>query len=316
MKLRKAVFVLVACVFFTASPSFAQQARWHVDSEHSTARLVLSSSQKPSAQVNVGVARVSGIVIGEPDMSGTSAFDFTIYPAETPDPRSEYRATDSESPSNARDAVIKFKSHSVKDDGKELRVLGDLTAIYTERLATYDPTEAYSGPVYGPPIVHSKTREVTLEFGEVHQVALQTGGTSPSEWRVSGAFKSSTFPELLRAVETTNWPVLVEDEHCEMPATIGEDYSGPKCTGKTIDVRPRTDIHCQMPLTLGEDFSGEVCTGTPLLTYPTDTDDVRLADDSARTSRQLAANEVIIDLDLRLPRSNLGEATRSFKEKQ
>src|SRR6267143_255431 len=46
----------------SATPVAAQNTVWRIDPEHSTARLFLASSKNPSVNVNVGVARMSGIV--------------------------------------------------------------------------------------------------------------------------------------------------------------------------------------------------------------------------------------------------------------
>jgi hypothetical protein len=292
----KGIVTIIAFFVFGAR-LLAQEARLDVDSDHSTARLVLSSSQTPAVQVNVAVARVSGIVTGTADLSDPSLFDLTIYPADTPDPRSEDR-TDSRS--NAQNTLFTFKSRSVREDGTTLEATGELTVTYVERVATYSPSESYSGPTYGPPIAHSEKREVTFEFQQIREGGASAQSASGAEWSASGLLQDASFPELLRAVEITSWPVLVEDAHCEMPLTTGEDYSGPKCTGTLVGVTARTDVHCEMPPTTGEDFSGEICTGTPLFTYPTDTDHIRLANQSTGPLAQLVANQVTIDLDLRL----------------
>lgn len=46
----------------TVAPVRAQDPRLRIDQEHSTARLFLASSKNPEAKVNVGVARISGVV--------------------------------------------------------------------------------------------------------------------------------------------------------------------------------------------------------------------------------------------------------------
>ena len=39
------------------------------------------------------------------------------------------------------------------------------------------------------------------------------------------------FPELLNAIQNTNWPTVVKNERCHMPSTIGDDYQGATCMG-------------------------------------------------------------------------------------
>jgi hypothetical protein len=289
LKGRLAITALLGAI--SSIPIVAQDARWDVDSAHSTARLVLSSSKKPASQVNVGVARVSGIAIGTADDSDPSAFDLTIYPADSRDPRSEESTPDH--------TVITFRSTVVRPvDDTTVQATGDLTVTYLERVVTYGPMESYSGPVYGPPIFHSQKREVTFQF-RLHRTEASGENARRAEWSASDVIRGATFPGLLRAVEVTKWPVLVEDERCAVPSGSEEDYSGPSCTGTLVSVTPRTDVHCQMPTPINEEsYSGEVCTGIPLLTYPSDTDQ------GPATRGQLVANEVTIDLDLRLTSPN------------
>src|SRR5258708_34671322 len=66
----------------SATPVVAQNTVWRIDPEHSTARLFLASSKKPSVNVNVGVARMSGIVGDIGGDPSESVFDFAIYPAD------------------------------------------------------------------------------------------------------------------------------------------------------------------------------------------------------------------------------------------
>ena len=129
----------------------------------------------------------------------------------------------------------------------------------------------------------------------------------------SGTISGEEFPELLNAISTTNWPAFVADEQCAMPLTVGEDYSGPACTGKTIERASRTDLECTMPSTVGEDYAGEVCTGTPLHVVTG-----RKAENYSvergqgfRRSDELVADEVKIELDLQLTSANSALGRRS-----
>jgi hypothetical protein len=300
-KMKGRLAIIISFWIISAIPLLAQEARWDVDSGHSTARFILSSSQRPAAQINVGVARVSGSVIGTDDAADPYEFDLTIYSADQDSP--DLRSEDRRGESDLQGTVISFRSTVIKPvDQATVRVSGVMTVTYVEQDAIYGPSESYSGPTYGPPIKHSERREVTFEFQQIHQAGVSGEGASRAEWSASGVIQSASFPQLLRAVEITSWPVLVEDEHCEMPSTTGEDYSGPRCTGTLVAVTPQTDVHCQIPTTTGEGYSGEVCTGTPLLAYPTDTDQIRQAQQSAVTSSQLVADEVTIDLYLKVTR--------------
>jgi hypothetical protein len=61
-----------------------------------------------------------------------------------------------------------------------------------------------------------------------------------------------------------------------------------------------------MPSTVGEDFAGEVCTGTPLEMASSDADLSRWENQQHRadTPNKLIANEVMIQLDLRLTQTD------------
>jgi hypothetical protein len=80
---------------------------------------------------------------------------------------------------------------------------------------------------------------------------------------------------------------------------VGEDFSGPACTGGRVDVAARKDLHCDAPAAVGEDFAGEVCTQADpfLITDPGQTLSASRHHKNADSSR-LVANEVQIHLDL------------------
>ena len=63
--------------------------------------------------------------------------------------------------------------------------------------------------------------------------------------------------ELSEAIAETNWPSVVANEHCDVPFSVGEDYSGAKCTGVTIAAARLAN--CHMPATVGEDYRGATC---------------------------------------------------------
>jgi polyisoprenoid-binding protein YceI len=57
--------------------------------------------------------------------------------------------------------LLTFKSKRILRTGNgKFEVIGDLTLTCVERTVTAAPTEAYVGPVYGDPVIHSGTREI------------------------------------------------------------------------------------------------------------------------------------------------------------
>lgn len=300
------------------APAPAQNTVWRIDSEHSTARLFLASSSNPDSTVNVGVARANGLLTRNADDSAAPDFDFTIYPADKTASLERFQQEqNNEKPGNEPDyTVINFKStRVVRVDQETLRVTGNLTLTYVERRVTYDPGEAYSGPVYGPALTHSVRQEAIFEFHQVNPFGTRTANAGNAEWSAFSIIKGENFPELLDAVSATNWPTFVADEHCVMPTNAGEDYSGPACKGETVELTPRKDLHCEMPTTVGEDYAGEVCTQTSSPVVITDAGEIEweTRHHGRGKPNQVVANEVQIQLDLRLAKMNSAEAESSGK---
>jgi hypothetical protein len=184
-----------------------------------------------------------------------------------------------------------------------------------ERLATYDPSEAYSGPIYGQAVTSSLKQEVVFTFHQLNPPGAQATKKGDAEWSAFSTISGESFPELLNAVSRTDWPTFVADEHCVMPSSVGEDFAGPACTGEVVELIPRRDLHCEMPPTVGEDYAGEVCTQT---SSPGVITDARENEWEARRHKngeptQLVANEVKIQLDLWLTEMNSPAADSSGK---
>jgi hypothetical protein len=282
-----ALVVVFSSLIF-ARPSLADNAVSRIDSEHSTARLFLASSSNPVDTVNVGVARAIGLVNPISDDSETPDFDFTIYPADKTAP------------------LERFKSTSVvRVDKTTFRVRGNLTLTYADRLVTYDPSEFYSGPIYGPAVSHSVRQEAVFEFHEMNRSRARTAKNGNAEWSAFSTISAENFPQLLDAVSTTDWPTFIADEHCVMPLTVGEDFSGPACSAESVEPAPRK-LHCEMPAPVGEDFAGAVCSQTSFPLVITDPTEIawKARDHENGEPNDLVANEVQIGLDLKLVKMN------------
>ena len=291
-KVSEFAFIALAGLVSVA-PAFAQSTVSQIDSEHSTARLYLASSNNPNTNLNVGVARTSGVVKLNSADSATPDFDFTIYPV---DKNPSLAANRREVQPNY--TVIAFKSRRVVPlAANTYRVSGDLTLTYVQRTVSYDPSEGYSGPTYGPSITLSQTQPASFEFRR----ATPSSRTARAEWIASSNISVEDFPELMTAVSSTVWPVFVADEKCSTPSNLGsEDYSGPACTGERVDVAARKDLRCDTPLTVGEDFSGEVCTQVaPSIVTPDQDQTVSAKHHHGKAdANHIVANEVQIQLDI------------------
>lgn len=230
-----------------------------MNSNTSDARLFLGSTANPDA-FNTGVARVSGKVDLDPNNLNDSVIDLAIYPSDERwsglGPDGSLRA--GYVPDSADQTLLTFKSEHVLAPGKgKLEVVGNLTLTRVERSVTIDPTQAYAGPVFGPPVIRTETREVTFEVPD-YRAAATAHPQSETALSASTQIGYENFPGLFSAVPNTNWPPVVANEHCQMPSTIGEDYRGPRCTGTVIAATDNKN--CHMPSNLGEDYAGAACT--------------------------------------------------------
>jgi polyisoprenoid-binding protein YceI len=246
MKNKITQFVLAAALAAGfAAPASAQNSNWKLNSDHSTGRLSLSSTADPNATYEAGIARVKGSVNLDASSLANSKFDFTIYPAgQNPDTIKDDGTLDSSEFSNAaRATLITFRSKDVKltGDGR-LAVTGDLTISRLERPVTLTYSEAYSGPDYGEAEVHTATREVTFIFDSAVAAAAKAGRNRKLNLAATADIKTEDFPGLFEAVTNADWPAVVEDKDCQMPATIGEDYQGASCTGAPVAISSHTSV--------------------------------------------------------------------------
>ncbi len=265
---RSTFAALIAAILPTISLlAFAEGGDWTLDPSTSSARLYQGSAANPDS-VNTGVARVTGNV--DTNDLQNSAFALSIYPED--ENWAHALSPESSLPSgyvpDATDhTLMTFKCQRILNtqNGK-LKVVGELTLTRVERSVTADANEAYAGPVYGDPVIHTETREVTFLFPNL-SVALSSGRLTPvgvqkkDALELSGSARVSheDFPELLSAIQDTNWPTVVENERCQMPSTVGEDYHGATCTG--IVIAATHNDNCQIPASRGgEGYTGPVCT--------------------------------------------------------
>jgi len=240
MKHRAITFASAA--FFVTSLALASDT-WILDSSRSNARLFQGSRTNPES-VNTGVARVTGKVKLDTNDLDASFFDLSIYPAD----KDWGHALSPEGimptgyvPDATDQTLLTFKSTRILRTGNgKLEVIGDLTLTRGERTVIAAPTEAYAGPVYGDPVIHNETREITFLFPSVSAAHL-SGPLTPAMLQKKGVLEivgsarvdREDFPELLSAIKETDWPTVAQNKDCHMPASVGEDHSGPQCTPTT-----------------------------------------------------------------------------------
>jgi YceI-like domain len=229
---------VLASSFATCRP---QRLESRIDSAHSTASLSLVSSQS-GISWNVGIAKVSGTVILDNNNPGEDVLDLNIYPARQEarllNPDGSFRKNSSADLS--RYTLMSFHSSSAKQnrDGK-VAVTGELTVTYVNRETSIVWSDAYSGPDYGEPVAQRWTGEVTFVLGAPTPVP-PTAIKKSKQITALAILNRQDFPGLRTAWLEAIWPIVVEDEHCEMPPVKPSmrDYSGAVCTGTPIEVTP------------------------------------------------------------------------------
>ncbi len=249
--------VLVALLLAHTITAWPQNSELRIDSGHSTASLSVASLHGGSW--NVGIAKVSGTVTFNDD-PGKDVINLYLYPAREGSRllNSEGRFKADTFADLARYSLMTFHSSRVtrNQEGK-LVATGELSITHVQREPNIDWTNSYSGPEYSQPMGQTTTHKATFifeaqNFDAQNQTVAAT--KSPKEISALAAIDLHKFPAVKIAWLDSVWPLVVEDEHCEMPATKADfrDYSGPKCTG-TPDLP--TSIS-QPPLRFGPDYPG------------------------------------------------------------
>jgi hypothetical protein len=260
--MRYRAITFASAAFCVTSLALASDT-WILDSNKSNARL-FQSSRANLESVNAAVARVTGKVKLDANDLDASFFDLSIYPADENWGRilSPAGPLPTGYSLNSTDQnLLTFKSTRILRTGAgRLEVVGDLTLTSAERAVAATPPEAHAGPVYRDPVIHKITREVMFLFPSESAAHLPRPLT-PAVQQTKGVLEvvgaarvdHEEDPELLSAVRETNWSPVVHSKDC-MPSPAGEEYTGAVCTGALITAS-RVD-NCNMPGSLGEDYSG------------------------------------------------------------
>ena len=233
---------------------------WQVDNRHSDAQLITDGTTnygKTKIDFTIGFGRVTGKVKLDNDNPANSTFDFTIYPANsmTPPIGEDGKVLNQWFENLANHTLVCFHSRGLERtaDGR-LRTSGTLVLTRVDRNVEYNPSEAYAGPVYGPPMVHRVTNEASFVFDSLRSAVPsgQKNDAKVEERLTAGATNviSEDFPQLLKTVMGTYWPPVVQDAKCQTPAVVGEDFSGPRCTGTFLDA---PGLPQEATATIGED---------------------------------------------------------------
>ncbi len=209
---------------------------WQVDTRHSAVQLITDGTTdygKTKMDFTLGFGRVNGSMMIDDADPAKSNLVFRFYPATGMAPAiAENGKFLSQWLMNvANHTLVCFHSKTVQrtPDGK-LQATGELTITRVDRNVELDPTEAYSGPTYGPPMVHRVSREATFVFD-----VSSADANGVIEASSSTSVGRENFPQLVKAVVGTYWPPVVQDEDCQNPTGASEAYRGFKCTGTFME---------------------------------------------------------------------------------
>lgn len=228
-----------------------------MDTRHSDAQLITDGTTdygKTKIDITLGFARVRGALKIDDSDPTKSSVDLHIYPAtsmgEAIEEDGKFRSRWMANRANHTMLCFHSKNVARTPDGR-LQTTGDLILVRVDRnVEVAAPSEAYAGPVYGDPIIHRVTHQATLVFDVPAEGSGQK--TAGIEATASTKVIREDFPQLVKAVLSTYWPPLVQDEDCTVPAP-SEAYSGAKCKGTFLQGPSLPDD----PGThIGEDYPG------------------------------------------------------------
>jgi len=229
------ILVVGVVTLGVSKPTPSLAGSWEVDTRHSDAKLITDATTdygKTKINVALGYARIGGVFKIDDADPAKSSVDFRFYPAMSMAPsideRGKFLKEFLQNPANQ--TLVCFHSKRVvrMPDGR-LQATGELAVTRVDRNVEAEPTEAYSGPVYGPPIIHRVSHEATFVFD-----LQDANGSGQKEATLQASGSTSMFredfPQLVKTVVNTYWPTVVQEQNCQHPDPT-EAYSGAQCTG-------------------------------------------------------------------------------------
>jgi hypothetical protein len=229
--------ILVLAILGLGAPNTPSSTAgsWQVDTRHSDAELITDATTeygKTKMNVALGYARIYGRVKIDDGDPTKSSVEFRFYPATSMEPSiaedGKFLSYWLENLSNH--TLVCFHSKRVERmaDGR-LQTTVELAVTRVDRNVEATPSEAYGGPVYGPPMIHRVSREATfvLNLRDSNGDRQKEGVTLASG---SAKMAREDFPQLVKTMVSTYWPPVVQDENCKVPEA-NEAYSAAQCTG-------------------------------------------------------------------------------------
>ncbi len=247
MALTAAKVLLVSlCAAYTAATSFAQAARWQIESAHSTARVSLVSSNGATRPFDLALAMVAGYMNLDESKISQSSLRLSIQPAgqdQLLNPDGTFRKDALANLSSYTLMSFQSKTADATSDHK-IEFTGDLTVTHTQRESAAAWSPDYSGAAPTEPVVNTFTREVTFVVDQSNLTVALDRRTQRAEISSLAVVPRQNFPELLAAVRDSTWPPVVLDEECQMPYYPGFDlraYTGATCTGSLVAATPTSE---------------------------------------------------------------------------
>jgi polyisoprenoid-binding protein YceI len=230
---------------------------WQVDTRHSDAQLITDGTTdygKTKTDFTLGFGRVYGrLKIDDSDPTKSNVV-LAFYPATSTSPviAEDGKFLSQWLANMSNQTLVCFHSKTVQRtaDGR-LQTTGELAVTRVDRNVDVTAGEAYSGPVYGPPMIHRVSREATFVFD------LPADGNGQKDGRIQVSASTSVgregFPQLLRTVISTYWPPVVQDEKCQV-SDASEAYKGAQCTGTVLETAGLPEVPGGR--SVGEDYPG------------------------------------------------------------
>jgi len=233
--------MVVALAGLLSLPAFAGTKDWKVESGHSYGEIATEARANQSHEtVVLGATKVSGTLRLDSENIANSSFQFDVDPEGNPQDANSY-------------TVLRFRSRTAELAGNgKLRVTGPLTVTRVELEAESVASEGYSGPQFTGRVVKESTREQSFLLDLPGDDPVNAQGQATSDVTAQARINAEDFPELVTAVESTNWPALASGQNCAVSGS-GEGYSGYTCTGSAVGQRSIT----RTASSFGEDYPGD-----------------------------------------------------------
>lgn len=230
------LLVALALASAPAVPAGAQTSPSRIDADHSYAALWVRVGPEGGANVNVGVAQAAGKIRLLSDDLASSSLDLTIVPGGE---GADLLAPDGSLRSQVvarlmRYTIITFQTTSarIRRDG-HLEFSGKVKITHVTRRLTQS-TGNSTVPTYTNP-------QITCEIHDANFVLAQSLLDSPASSPQKNSYllvgaRIDDFPQLSSIVRDSDWPIVAEDESCELfsGSESPRDYYGVICPGTAI----------------------------------------------------------------------------------